>query len=941
MDPVTAIGLASAIISFVDLGKRVVVRVREYADALDGVPEVYKSISEQLPPIIESLDKIRRHGGENLKSANEGSLRALVPIINGFRSQIALLNEIFESTTPKESDSAWQRQLKVLKSLRRDSDVERIYSRIRGYRETLTFYQVSHFGGLPQVVIDSTFKPRFEIPDHRRVSVFFGREDILADLEHKLDLPGTRPSIVVLHGMGGQGKTQIALRFCQRAYGVDEKGNRRYQAIFWVDASSRESARKSFLDMYEAIKTPQQALLNEDDQISFVKTTLKDWTVPWLLVFDNFDNPSQFQDAREFMPFGLHGAILVTSRHSDSKGFSSTVEGVIDVPGIAEDDAIELLITRSQQGRTEANFEEAGKIVSELGYHPLAIAQAAEYISQLPPLSGFLARYKAQKSLVLKWTPDVWEYRKRVGIKQEPQSLSVFTSFELSLGLLQTDGNSRELAESFLAVAAFLHREYLFEDLFKVAPDTEEWPKLFRGADGGWNSDNFVMMVTKLTKMVLVQSYSLEKRSFSLHPLVCEWLKWRSKGPDPLQYRESNARSAAMILKGYLESTSKDTMVDYQSLDYLMKQNLLLHIMTCQENIDEFLGKASNPVELEEVGETFTSFLDGMGEYDKAAVLQQEVVSRRIKRLPGTNLVLFSSQTRLAGIYRHQGKFAEAESILMRNLKISEATWKPGDPVGLENTVNLVITLSDKRNFDLAEKHAVNVVELKRKHGSDERSLLRSRSMLAWVIQNQKRYVEAEKMNDEVLERRIELFGEGDLDTLTSYNAQGVLYHMTRRFEKAEEYALKASEGRQKQLGRNHPDTLNCLTNLAMIFASRGQLSDAERLTREILKTREERLGFSHIATLASVENLVSILKGQGVATRTGEIAELEKRLTGKDHDIWQPYGEESGRKNFELDALGKAMSRLKIPKRGPTHHRRSQQAENAKIYQSAQQQQQ
>ena len=178
--------------------------------------------------------------------------------------------------------------------------------------------------------------------------------------------------------------------------------------------------------------------------------------------------------------------------------------------------------------------------------------------------------------------------------------------------------------------------------------------------------------------------------------------------------------------------------------------------------------------------------------------------------------------------------------------------------------------------------------------------------MLAWIIQNQKRYGEAEMMIDEVLERRIELFGEDDLDTLTSYNAQGVVYHMT----------------------------LNCLTNLAMIFASRNRLSNAERLIREILKAREERLGFNHIATLASVENLVSILKGQGVATRTGEIAELEKRLAGKDHDIWQPYNEESGRKNFELDALGKAMSRLKISKRWSAHHRPSQLAENAKIYQ-------
>ena len=55
-------------------------------------------------------------------------------------------------------------------------------------------------------------------------------------------------NIVVLLGMGGQGKTQLALKYCRVA-----KLSRRFQAFFWVDASSPKALSRDFEIITESI----------------------------------------------------------------------------------------------------------------------------------------------------------------------------------------------------------------------------------------------------------------------------------------------------------------------------------------------------------------------------------------------------------------------------------------------------------------------------------------------------------------------------------------------------------------------------------------------------------------------------------------------------------------------------------------------------------------
>ena len=123
---------------------------------------------------------------------------------------------------------------------------------------------------------------------------------------------GSGPRYAVLQGIGGQGKSQVALEYCHR------KKDNPYFATFWVDATNKETVRGSFQSISERIKLQTDYLPDINARVALVLKRLTSWTVQWLMVFDNYDNPDTFQNIRDFIPQSELGAVLVTSRHPDS-----------------------------------------------------------------------------------------------------------------------------------------------------------------------------------------------------------------------------------------------------------------------------------------------------------------------------------------------------------------------------------------------------------------------------------------------------------------------------------------------------------------------------------------------------------------------------------------------------------------------------------------------
>lgn len=174
--------------------------------------------------------------------------------------------------------------------------------------------------------------------------------------------------------MGGCGKTQVALEYCRR--GQNEKW---FSAIFWFDASSPTSMAQSFADAANELSKPNFDIADAKGNRKFVLSAIETKEIGWLLVFDNFDDPSAFGDEsiKQYLPRSGHVSILFTTRHVGVKDMGQS----IDVTSMLGEEALELLLKRSQVERSDANMQEGANIVKRLGYHALAIDQAGAYIN--------------------------------------------------------------------------------------------------------------------------------------------------------------------------------------------------------------------------------------------------------------------------------------------------------------------------------------------------------------------------------------------------------------------------------------------------------------------------------------------------------------------------------------------------------------------------------
>jgi hypothetical protein len=245
--------------------------------------------------------------------------------------------------------------------------------------------------------------------------------------------------------MGGQGKSQVALEYCRIT-----KGNP-FSAIFWVDASSESTVQKSFEAISERLKTQMDILMDTDARVNFVFRTLSDWPSPWFMVFDNYDNPTVFNNVEDYMPSNEQGMILVTSRHADADKLADE-ENQIQLQGLPESDAIELLLKQSLMKQSDqVASENAKEIVARLGHHALAITQAGAHISKRKILLGeFLDHFERRKDIILKETPQMSQYRRRLNKSERETSLSVFTTWELSFQQLQDEDTEGLIWQIFL-----------------------------------------------------------------------------------------------------------------------------------------------------------------------------------------------------------------------------------------------------------------------------------------------------------------------------------------------------------------------------------------------------------------------------------------------------------------------------------------------------------
>ena len=724
---------------------------------------------------------------------------------------------------------------------------------------------------------------------------FVGREDILQKIDEALS-DGSGPHYAVLQGMGGQGKTQLALEYCHRTR------DRPYSAIFWVDATNQNRVEGSFQYISERIKKQTDYLPDTNARVAFVLRMLTSWKIQWLMVFDNYDNPDTFPNIRDFIPQSKLGAILVTSRHPDSCALVVNQSNhYIALFGLQEDAAVALLIQQSQTN--EESHEDAKKIVQRLVCHPLAVTQAGAYIRKRKlRLGEFMDNYKHRKRKILETTPQLSQYRKKVGNTDEETSLNVFTTWELSFQQLQSGITENNVEAKFLTLLAYFDEKDISEQLFAVFSTNKEqisetaqllmWLNAFSNVEGQWDSDLFEDVLIRLRDSSLLQAFGRESDGFyhtSLHPLVKDWIRLRTNRPTS----QDNTYMAAMLVRDILSNSWQKEHFD---LPLLVKQNITSHIIALEESHQEFFipqpSIPSNPNIFEEYSISqfwFAKFMRSAGLYHLAEIINQRLNAQKLKILGFEHPETLSSMNNLAMTYSNQGRWKEAEELFVQVMGTRKRVLGPEHLVTLSSMANLAWTYSHQGRLREAEELFVQVIETSsRVLGLEHPSTLTSIANLASTYSNQGQWKEAEELEVQVIETRKRGLGLEHPDTLTSIANLAFTYLNQGRWKEAEELRMQVVETRKRVLGLEHPDTLTSIANLASTLWKQGRLKEAEELEVQVMETRKRVLGLEHPDTLTSMANLAFTLwslnlKNEAIGMMS-EVIEHRCKKIGSDH---------------------------------------------------------
>lgn len=232
------------------------------------------------------------------------------------------------------------------------------------------------------------FSPcRFLVP-YERNEQFVDRDDVMSQLRNIMcEVAPDNYHRVALYGIEGVGKTQIALSYVY-TYRTS------YERIYWINAADETSLFSGFQEINHLENCVATDEMGMDELAKAVIAWLRRQK-PWLVVLDNLDD---IELVDGYLP-DASGHTLITTRNPDVNGIQARG---FEVPPLNADESIKMLYALSELSPDSEN-KEAEKIVEELDYIPVAIAQVAAYVCKVSKsLSVFLNEYEIRRAEVQK-----------------------------------------------------------------------------------------------------------------------------------------------------------------------------------------------------------------------------------------------------------------------------------------------------------------------------------------------------------------------------------------------------------------------------------------------------------------------------------------------------------------------------------------------------------
>ncbi|KAK1845269.1 kinesin light chain, partial [Colletotrichum chrysophilum] len=484
------------------------------------------------------------------------------------------------------------------------------------------------------------------------------REDIFSQIEWLLPFGG-RGQTAALCGLGGTGKTQIALEYAYRRCANDTC------SIFWVHADNETT----FVQDYKGIAGRLGVADNLDGEALLTAVRYRIETeADWVLILDNADDlglfgvgqPPAVQPSTDqsfyldrFIPKGLSGTVLWISRDKQIEGSLVGPRRAIDVARMTEDEAQTLLgrVRNSAVNEKEAN--DSRTLLAKLDWLPLAISQAAAYMRRTETsIPAYLSKLKKRKVL----------HRSEADPHRRSHvSNSVLQTWKISIEHIRREN---KMAYNILHILAFLDGQNIPWEIVKKAgqfeggtqhngsmrsgnstdDDTSEGDTSGSDSEG---DEDVLHAVTRLCEFYIFTSVKTSKdsRAYAIHMLVQQVTQGSMSQKES---RSEGTRFAAAALQ-----IVTDIFPQSRSQTWERCERYLAHAV----HIGEWASLSRREGEAAQLLSKVSHYLYDRGRWREKELVDEKALKLRRDVLGEKHPDTIDSMASLAATYHNQGRY--------------------------------------------------------------------------------------------------------------------------------------------------------------------------------------------------------------------------------------------------------------------------------------------
>lgn len=658
----------------------------------------------------------------------------------------------------------------------------------------------------------------------------------------------------------------------------------------------------------------------------------------------------------DFIPSSRNGRVLITSRSRDvAFHLTCSYPHILDVGPMSEVEATTLLASKLVGIYSP---DELVELVGALDYMPLAISQAAAYISKRTPrdtVKSYLERLKkgdeeAEKllgtdmreagrdrqrtnSIVATWHITFQYVREHKPSAARLLSLMcLFDRQRIAEALLEEQYTEDVVpSEPLNRVSWWKRRRDRFRRSREPKPDK---PKTDCNFDDDWLTlrDFSLIMTTE------------GGHSFTMHRLVQfttkRWLKINGE-------LESWVNKYVVILKYYLSPNPDLANMDdlthiylivfshaQAALDYRPKAGNELFVwgeLMYQAAqwahawgnyaVEEIMNRGALEAfeSLRGVGDEVTlklafqlgNTLDVLMKYDEAEAMCRRVLEGRCKILEPDHSDIIASLGCMGLALSRQGKLKEAYAMYVRKLDAQERRYGSADPKMHLSTSKIAFLFFTNGGYEQAVALQRRVLDKKKKALGieNETEILH----FALMLNMNGEYKEAEVVCRQLIKTKAGKFGAESLDVAEVKLKLCDALVGQRKYREAEVQYRQALQQYETEAGERHDHTWLCIEKLAELLAKIGNYREAEQLSHRLIEGRERLLGKEHIDTYVAIHTLAVVLNEQ---ERYEEALSLYKtayeatqKKLGDDHDDTKEFLKDCCRVQGILDSKASAVA--------------------------------